>query len=103
MKHWLDALNRDAFNFEGFKGGMSIESEGPVRNIPAEWSGKAVVKAMRAAHAKAMTVRDDRFPGDVPLAKNGHRKSDDRLERSSERSSNGHRPQPIDPEDDIPF
>jgi hypothetical protein len=103
MKHWLDALNRDAFNFEGFKGGMSTESEGPVRNIPAEWSGKAVVKAMRAAHVKTMTVRDDRFPGDVPLPKNGHRKSDDRSERSSERSSNGHRPQPIDPDDDIPF
>ena len=87
MKHWLDALNREAFNYEGFKGGMSTQDEGPNRDIPAEWSRKQVVLAMRVAHAKSVTVPSDRFPGDVPLKKTVTEKSG---HRSPTVHENGH-------------
>jgi hypothetical protein len=100
LKYWLDALNREAFNYEGFRGGMSTQDEGANRDIPAEWSRKPVVLAMRAAHVKSMTVRHDRFPGDVPLKRtvideNGH--------RSSNGHKNGHGDKDEPQQEDIPF
>jgi phage/plasmid-associated DNA primase len=100
MKYWLDALNREAFNYEGFKAGMSTQDEGPNRDIPAEWNRKSAVLAMRVAHMKSMTVRHDRFPGDVPLKKavigeNGH--------RSLTGHGNGHDEKDEPLQEDIPF
>jgi hypothetical protein len=99
-KHWADAITRQAFDFEGFKGGTSATDEDPNKEIPADWNRKPAVLAMRVAHAKSMTVLHDRFPGDVPM-------SHDRKERSWDRSSigheNGHGDEVVDPPEDIPF
>jgi P4 family phage/plasmid primase-like protien len=102
-KHWLDASTREAFNFEGFKGGMSTPDEGPDQDIPAEWSRKPVVLAMRVAHVKSVTVRSDRFPGDVPLPRTVTGKKVTVRERSPNGHSNGHDEKDEPPQEDIPF
>jgi hypothetical protein len=67
MRYWSNAVTSDAFLFQSRKASTTDSGGNPNKPIPAAWSGKSVIQAMRAAQAKSVTVVVTVFPGDVPL------------------------------------
>jgi phage/plasmid-associated DNA primase len=91
-RYWSNAVTSDAFVFQSRKASTTESGGNPNRALVPGWEGKEVIIAMRAAHAKSVTVGSDTFPPDR-----------DRDNPSRDPSRDLSSTQPADPIEDIPF